>query len=292
MGNLHLVTGYGGTEHITAEDHGAFNAATFGAGNYILNTGNKFAASVISNNQIRILDGELLTQGRHIRLKTGTYVDLTIQNGTQGYNRIDLIVARYTRSTSTGIEDCNLVVIKGTATTGTASAPSVITGDLIAGVATTHDVPLYRIPLSGITVGTPVALTPTVSAGGFLDQKLDGATAADYVVEQGNTNGWFWRKWQSGRKEIWRNGTYNGVDIRTNAGGFYYSTTYALVFPFDIKNVEHWSLDGGAENSSFLVWPRVINWGDAYNKCNIQFVSANGDESNVPVYYSIYIVGT
>lgn len=307
MGNLHLVTGYGGTEHITAEDHGAFNAAMFGSGNFVLPLGNQFAATVVSNNLIRIKDGELLTQGRHIRLKTGTTVDLTIQNGAQGYNRVDLIVARYTKTASTGVEDCNLVVVKGTQTTGTAATPSINTGNLIAGTATIHDVPLYSVPISGITVGTPVRMTQVADnslnhnhdslyyqkteVDTLLDGKLDGKTVADYVTEQGTTNSWKWRKWKSGRKECWRTGTISG-SITNNAGGFYYSTTHAIVMPFSFTNIENWQLSGGPTNSSFNLLIRLMNFGDAQDRCNIQAVSLNGDESQATWQYSLHVVGT
>lgn len=152
MGNLHLVTGYAGEAHITAEDQGSLNAAVFGEGQFVLNRGNKLSASVVTNNQIKVLDGDILMQGRHIRLNNGTYIELAIENGAQGYNRNDLIVARYTKNSSTGIEDCNLVVIKGTATTGTASDPEYTSGDIIGGNALQNDMPLYRVPIDGLNV--------------------------------------------------------------------------------------------------------------------------------------------
>lgn len=158
MANLHLVTGYAGTPHITAEDHGSLNAAIFGSGSYVLDRGNKLSASAITSNQVRVLDGDLLIQGRHARLAENTYVDLTIENGAQGYYRNDLIVARYTKNSSTGVEQCNLVVIKGTAATADPADPAYTEGDILGNGDATADFPLYRIPLDGLTVGTPVQL--------------------------------------------------------------------------------------------------------------------------------------
>lgn len=171
MANLHLVTGYNGSAHITAADHGSLNAALFGAGKYVLNRGNKFAATVISNNCVRIASGDLLFNGRHVRMGDADYVDLTISNGTSGYNRNDLIACRYTRNTSTGVEQCSLVVLVGTPTTGTASDPTYMDKNILNGVATA-DFPLYRIPISGLTVGTPVQLFSVANSyqddtGGF-----------------------------------------------------------------------------------------------------------------------------
>lgn len=156
--SLHLITGHSGKAHITAADQGALNACQFGAEDYVLKSGEQFAASVITNNQIRIADGEVMMQGRHIRLARGTYEDVTIENGSQGMNRNDLIVIRYTKNADSGIEEAALVVIKGEETTGTASDPEHTTGNILAGDCTLHEMPLYRVPLTGITVGELVPL--------------------------------------------------------------------------------------------------------------------------------------
>lgn len=178
MGNLHLVTGYQGHEHITAADHGSLYAGIFGAGNYVLNRGKKLAAAVITNNLVRIADGDIVLQGRHIRLNEGATVDLNIQNGTQGYFRNDLIVARYSREASTGIERASLEVIKGTAAASDPTDPEYNNGDLLNENAETVDFPLYRIPLDGITVGTPVQLFEVVSLAMVGE---DGKIASSYL---------------------------------------------------------------------------------------------------------------
>lgn len=158
MGNMHLVTGYAGKEHITALDQAAFNAALIGTGQFVLDKGKVLEAQVITNNQIRILDGELMMQGRFIRLEPDTYVDVTIENGAQGVKRNDLIVARYTKNTVTGVEAVDLVVIKGTAVNSNPVDPAHTEGDITNGAAMLHDFPLWRIPIDGLNVGSPVAL--------------------------------------------------------------------------------------------------------------------------------------
>ncbi len=157
MGNMHLVTGYLGQEHITAVDQAAFNAALIGTGQFVLDKGKVFEVQVISNNHIRILDGELMMQGRFVRLDPGTYVDLNIENGTQGMKRNDLVAVRYTKDTVTGVEGVNLVVIKGTAANNPVD-PEHTEGDITTGTAVLHEYPLWRIPLDGLNVGEPVPL--------------------------------------------------------------------------------------------------------------------------------------
>lgn len=164
MGKLHLVTGYAGASHVTAADAASLNAAIVGPDNYVLNRGNQFAATIVTNNKITVLDGDLMMQGRHIRLVEGSTIDLSIDSGAAGYYRNDLIVARYTKNSSTGVEDCNLVVIKGTAVTGSPSDPAYTSGNILTGNVLQADMPLYRVPLSGLNVQTLVPLFKTINA--------------------------------------------------------------------------------------------------------------------------------
>ena len=162
---LHLVTGYAGKAHIASADQGAFNAGVFGEGEYVMNTGKQLSAQVISNNQIRIFDGDIIMQGRHINLKKDTFEDVAIANGLQGLNRNDLIVIRYTKDANTGVESIALAVLQGVSTEGTASDPSYTEGDILSGECLLHEMPLYRVPLTGLNVGTPKKLFSTM--GGF-----------------------------------------------------------------------------------------------------------------------------
>ena len=192
MGNLHLVTGYAGKAHVMAADHGSLNAALFGSGQYVLNRGNKFAASIVTNNQIKVLDGDLMIQGRHVRLNEGAFVELTIENGEQGMLRNDLIVARYTKDSGTGVEDCNLVVIKGTAAESNPSDPEYTSGDIIEGNVLQADMPLYRVPINGLNIEDLVPLFSEASLiedGSITEKKLDAEYSAKLAKKSSIENG-------------------------------------------------------------------------------------------------------
>ena len=152
MGNTHLITGYAGTEHIMSADQGSFNASFFGTGEYVMEAGNQLAASIISNNKVRILDGDILMQGRHIRIKPNTYEDVTIATGVAGKNRQDLIVCEYSKDANTGIETAEIKVIKGTASSK-ASDPSITSGNILAG-ASLNQMPLYRVKINGVVLSS------------------------------------------------------------------------------------------------------------------------------------------
>ncbi len=160
-----LITGFAGAPHVGSDDMGAFQAGILGVGSYVLQTGQQLKATVASANKVTIGTGDLVMNGRHVRMATAT--DLTIQNGAQGQKRNDLIVCRYQKA-SDGKETATLVVVKGTATTGTPADPSYNKTSILDG-ATTSDMPLYRIPITNLSVGTPVqlfkVLTPLDTVG-------------------------------------------------------------------------------------------------------------------------------
>jgi hypothetical protein len=137
---------------VEAADNASLHAAIFGEGEYVLERGSNFGNTIISNNQIRIADGDLMMQGRHIRLNEGNYVDLTVDNGQQGMNRNDLVVVRYTKDGLTGVEDCNLVCIKGSFSSGKATDPEYTAGSIIHDNVLVADMPLYRIRVVGLSI--------------------------------------------------------------------------------------------------------------------------------------------
>lgn len=149
-----LVTGHANKAHATAEQAAGLNAGILGLDDYVLDVHDKFKITVVSANKVTIGTGELVMQGRHV--SQGTPEDLIVTNGSQGQKRNDLIVCRYTKG-SQNIESAELVVVRGTPTTGTPTDPALNTTSPLDG-GTTYDMPLYRIPLDGITIGTPVPL--------------------------------------------------------------------------------------------------------------------------------------
>mgnify|MGYP003303395537 CR=1 FL=1 len=183
MGNLHLVTGYAGAPHVASADQGSLYEGLIRGGQFVMDAGANFAASIVSNNQIRVNDGELMIQGRYVRLAPGSYVDLMIENGTQGYRRTDLIVARYTRNAGTGIEECSLAVIKGTPSENTSADPQYTTGIINADGALQHDFPLYKVALSGLSVeGITALFEPQKSLFDSLLRLIGGTMAGNIAM--------------------------------------------------------------------------------------------------------------
>lgn len=144
-----IVDGMTGTKHISSDDLSALNVATIGKSNCVLKYGDDFKLTMASANSATLGTGVGMVGGKRFWNQAAT--SLTVQSGTQGQKRNDLVVARYAK-TSAGVESITPVVIKGTPSTGTAADPAT----------TSNDLKLWRIPLNGISVGTPVKLFDTV----------------------------------------------------------------------------------------------------------------------------------
>ena len=168
-----LITGFAGKPHVGSDDMGAFQAGILGVGSYVLQTGQQLKATVASANKVTIGTGDLVMNGRHVRMATAT--DLTIQNGTQGRKRNDLIVCRYQKA-SDGKETATLTVVKGTATSGTPADPSTNKTSILDG-ASVSDMPLYHPHHQSVGRHT----RPTLQSPHATGHRGDSVTPTDWV---------------------------------------------------------------------------------------------------------------
>lgn len=158
---IKIVTGMTGEPHITSDDDRALNIGIFGKDSYVLPVGDFLKLEMVDVNTARISCGDIVMKGCHARIPAGDYEEVSIDNGTNGYNRIDLIVAQYERNA--GVESVTLQVIKGTPSTGTAVQPDYTSGSIYWG--TTKDCfPLYSVTLAGINISGTTKLFTTIDA--------------------------------------------------------------------------------------------------------------------------------
>lgn len=182
---IKLITGLKEVEDIQSEDDGARVYSTFSNADRVLEVGEKFEYQIISNNCIRIKSGEALMQGRHVRQAPNTYTDLNIDNGSQDLNRNDLIVLRYTKDQSNGIENAELVVIKGTPSSS-ASDPTVTTGDIYSG-CNVHEMKLYRVSIEGLNISSVTALFSTIKRFEGHTHSLNDIDSGTFPISRGGT---------------------------------------------------------------------------------------------------------
>lgn len=181
-----LVTGYAGAPHVSSDDAGRCWAGIVGSDCYVLPTMDKLECTVVSANSVEVAPGDAMMMGRHVTV-TSTET-LTIDSGSMGMGRHDIIGIRYTKDSGTQVESAALVVIKGTpdnpAVDPTLPAGNILDGDLDAFM------PLWRIVLDGLSVGDPERLFSEVAtledATGSVDELSRitmGTNNAELVVD-------------------------------------------------------------------------------------------------------------
>lgn len=169
---MELVTGRKGSAHITSQQDRMKHQGVFGEGAYILKTGQMLEPQVQSSNEIRIRDGALMVQGALGCVKVNTYDPVTIQNGSQGMKRIDLICWQYTYDAEQDVESAEWVVIQGTPAESDPQQPAYTDGDIQQGDSPVQ-VPVFAVELDGINVTGVTTLLPTAPTLEELNDKLD-----------------------------------------------------------------------------------------------------------------------
>ncbi len=188
------VISFQGKDHITAPQIGRLIAGVAGSVRGILQTQNQIKAAMQTANRVRIDTGDVLFDARMVTNEEP--FELNVANGRAGYKRNDLVVLKYSKQVG-GIEKFTCEVIQGTPTNqGNPVDPTYVKGDILSG-STTACMPLYRLPINGITVGEPVSLLPTIKVLG--DDKSQSETDFDvvYIQPQGGYKN-FWHIYRTG----------------------------------------------------------------------------------------------
>ena len=217
---MKIMTGKTGTPHVTSQQFRQLVEGTVGQGSYILSSGEKLEPELQTNNLLKIRSGMMSHHGNLSVVDLGTYDEVTIQNGTQGMQRIDLVVNRYTRNEETGIENNEWIVIQGAPAASDPVAPAYTEGNLQEGDLV-DDCPVFEVHLNGINVTEVVKLldvVPNIS-------ELNGKS----VIESGDN----YRKWVDGTLEVWGRTPLSAISITSHSGILYNSSALAVDFPVD-----------------------------------------------------------
>lgn len=148
---MKIMTGKTGAPHVTSQHFRQLVEGTVGQDSYILTSGENLEPELQTNNLLKIRSGMMSHHGNLSVVEIGTYDEVTIQNGTQGMQRIDLVVNRYTKDGETGIESSDWVVIQGTPAAESPAVPAYTEGNLQNGDLV-DDCPVFEVHLNGINV--------------------------------------------------------------------------------------------------------------------------------------------
>ena len=140
------------TPHIYAEDDAQIHRALIGSSGITL-ADNQLVCTIVNDNTVRLASGLYSMQGYMLSVQAGTSQDLTIDSGSAGAYRHDLIVADFVRGGGNTADAFVFKIVKGTnATSAGAAADPVITQDDLRNGGSHRQEILYRVIISGTEI--------------------------------------------------------------------------------------------------------------------------------------------
>lgn len=246
---MKIMTGKTGTPHVTSQQFRQLVEGTVGQDSYILTSGENLEPELQTNNLLKIRSGMMSHHGNLSIVDIGTYDEVTIQNGTQGMQRIDLVVNRYTRNESSGIEENAWVVIQGTPAASNPQVPAHTEGNLQEGDLV-DDCPVFEVHLDGINVTEVVKLLDVTS-----DMSTLNASLSNIKFEIIESERYYVKKYKNGWFEAWAKTSVNSGDFSFIAFGGT-SVLYRAKFTnfgFGIKATEVYDIEVSAANNG-IIW--------------------------------------
>ena len=233
-----LMDGYVGGPHITETQTGLANQGLYGPDDYVLSSGRKAEAQVLTNNSIRIFDAVFVIQGRRDVIAANDYTDVSIDNGAQGMNRNDIIVRRYTKDESSEIENTEYAVIKGASIEGEAVDPEVTVGDIRSG-ALLHEMKLYRVRLEGLNIVAVEPLFDVLMNMSTLKEKVTELIGKSYTLTEGTlglaTRAYCLKRYNDGTFELDGRADASLVRLQYSESTKMYFTSITIPLPNELN---------------------------------------------------------
>nr|WP_319217333.1 hypothetical protein [uncultured Trichococcus sp.] len=183
------------TAEISAEHFAAVFHAIAGKSG-IVKGFNDLACTKISDNSVQLASGVYSLKGFMLHVEPGTTINLTIDSGTAGQNRNDLVAAELIKNGGgSGIDTLQFKIIKGTSTSGTAVDPTLMQQDVNAAGVTRQE-GLYRVKLAGVTITTIERVADVINNFDSLDARI-------IVESSGNETDGYYTKYGNGDVEFY-----------------------------------------------------------------------------------------
>ena len=180
---MKIVSGRTGSPHVTSQQFRQMLEGILGQDSYILTSGENLEPELSSNNLLKIRSGMMCHHGCISSVEIGTYDEVGLTNGSQGMQRIDLVVNRYTRNPETEVEKCEWKVITGTAKASSPAVPTYTKGNLQEGDLV-DECPVFEIHYNGINVTEVKSLLSVAGSLAELNGKLKEKV---YSISQGGS---------------------------------------------------------------------------------------------------------
>lgn len=169
---MNIVSGRTGLPHVTSRQFRQMLEGIVGQDSYIFTSGENLEPELSSNNLLKIRSGMMCHHGCISSVEIGTYDEVELTNGSQGMQRIDLVVNRYTRNPETEVEKCEWKVAMGTPDANSPSVPAYTEGNLQDG-DTVDECPVFEVHYNGINVTEVKSLLNVVKSAKQLSNTID-----------------------------------------------------------------------------------------------------------------------
>ena len=112
----------------------------------------------------------------------------------------------------------------------------------------------------------------------------------DFIIEQGTSGIWTYRKWYSGIAECWGRSSISGISTTSARGTYYYNSEVTVNYPsglFSSKPVPNIILSP----SVGFAFPSDTTSSGSKDFAQFFIVTPNEEVSDITVYYSIHAIG-
>ena len=150
--------------HITADDDAFIYASLAGVQSGILGD---LTCVKVDNNTVRLSGGGVMNRGHILRIPADEVLDLSVDSGTAGYKRYDIVAAEFVKGGGETADSYEIKIVKGESSSTIPQAPTMVTSDLIDS-GDVNQVALFKLWING-TSG-PIVL-------GTLSEKLQDINA-------------------------------------------------------------------------------------------------------------------
>ena len=162
MKAINIYTPATAAPHIYAEDDAQIYRSLIGSSGITL-ADNKLAATIVNNNTVRLDSGLYSMLGFMLSVTPGSYQDLTIDSGSAGAYRHDLIIADFTRGSLDTADAYVFAVLKGTnATSAEAATDPTLTQSDITTTGTHRQEAVYRVIIAGTEITAIERVAPYI----------------------------------------------------------------------------------------------------------------------------------
>lgn len=144
--------------HITADDDAFIYASLAGVQSGILGD---LTCVKVDNNTVRLSGGGVMNRGHILRIPADEVLELTVDSGTAGYKRYDVVAAEFVKGGGEVADSFEIKIIKGLLSTTEPPMPTMTTSDLIDS-GDINQIALFKLQINGTTMSVAQRMIDTI----------------------------------------------------------------------------------------------------------------------------------